>query len=184
LARASVSWALRFSTYKVVTVYRKSSKGTAEIETRAHKLPPRLRSALILVDGKRSDVDLQALIGPAAADTLATLARDGFVEVISVADTKRAAPPSPVATAAAAPTGPATAPPSTTSASDLTLRRREAVRAINELLGPMGETLSIRIERARSLDELRTLLEQALPVIAGARGRDAAQALAERFSDL
>lgn len=166
----------------MVTVYRKSSKGTAEIETRAHKLPPRLRSALILVDGKRSDVDLQALIGAAAAETLSALAGDGFIEVISVADTKRAVAPVPTATAAAA--GPVTAPPSTTSASDLTLRRREAVRAVNELLGPMGETLSIKLERARSIDELRTVLEQALPVIAGARGRDAARAFAERFNDL
>lgn len=166
----------------MVTVYRKSSKGTAEIETRAHKLPPRLRSALILVDGKRSDVDLQALIGAAAAETLSALAGDGFIEVISVADTKRAAAPAPAVAAAAA--GPVTAPPSTTSASDLTLRRREAVRAVNELLGPMGESLSIKLERARSIDELRTLLEQALPVIAGARGRDAARAFAERFNDL
>lgn len=169
----------------MVTVYRKSAKGTAEIETRAHKLPPRLRSALILVDGKRSDVDLQALIGAVAADTLSALAGDGFIEVISVADTKRAAPLSPAVTAVtAAPTGPATAPPSTTSSSDLTLRRREAVRAVNELLGPMGETLSIKLERARSIDELRALLEQALPVIAGARGRDAARAFADRFNDL
>lgn len=172
----------------MVTVYRKTAKGTAEIETRAHRLPPRLRSALILVDGKRSDGDLRALIGAAGDDALRALAGDGFIEVISVADTTRAMPAStavaaaPAAATAAA--GPSTVAPSTTSSTDVALRRREAVRAVNELLGPMGESLSIRLERAKSIDELRKLLEQALPVIAGARGRDAARAFADRFSDL
>lgn len=169
----------------MVTVYRKTAKGTAEIETRAHRLPPRLRSALILVDGKRSDGDLRALIGAAGDDALRSLADDGFIEVISVADTKRAAPGPAAAPPAAAPAAdPGTAAPSTTSSADVALRRREAVRAVNELLGPMGESLSIRLERAKSIDELRKLLEQALPVIAGARGRDAARAFADRFSDL
>ncbi len=36
-------------------VYRMTAKGVAEIETQAHRLLPRLRSALILVDGKKSD---------------------------------------------------------------------------------------------------------------------------------
>ena len=97
------------------------------------------------------------------------------------ADVKRAVQ---APAAAASNAGPSTSPPSTTTSSDVTLRRREAVRAVNELLGPMGESLSIRLERAKTIDELRTLLEQALPVIVGARGRDAARAFADRFSDL
>lgn len=165
----------------MVTVYRKTAKGATEVETRAHKLPPRLRSALILVDGKRSDTDLRALIGPAGDESLQILAEGGFIDVFSVADVKRAVQ---APAAAASNAGPSTSPPSTTTSSDVTLRRREAVRAVNELLGPMGESLSIRLERAKTIDELRTLLEQALPVIAGARGRDAARAFAERFNDL
>ncbi len=165
----------------MVTVYRKTAKGATEVETRAHKLPPRLRSALILVDGKRSDTDLRALIGPAGDESLQILAEGGFIDVFSVADVKRAVQ---APAAAASNAGPSTSPPSTTTSSDVTLRRREAVRAVNELLGPMGESLSIRLERAKTIDELRTLLEQALPVIVGARGRDAARAFADRFSDL
>ena len=165
----------------MVTVYRKTAKGATEVETRAHKLPPRLRSALILVDGKRSDTDLRALIGPAGDESLQILAEGGFIDVFSVAAVTRAVQ---APAAAASNAGPSTSPPSTTTSSDVTLRRREAVRAVNELLGPMGESLSIRLERAKTIDELRTLLEQALPVIVGARGRDAARAFADRFSDL
>ena len=39
----------------MATVYRKTDKGRNEIETRANRLLPRLRSALIVVDGQRND---------------------------------------------------------------------------------------------------------------------------------
>jgi WD40 repeat protein len=35
------------------TIYRKTAKGQSEIETRVHRLAPRFRSLLILVDGRR-----------------------------------------------------------------------------------------------------------------------------------
>ena len=35
------------------TIFRKTAKGTSEVETRANRLPPRLRAALILVDGRQ-----------------------------------------------------------------------------------------------------------------------------------
>ena len=44
------------------TVYRKTAKGMAEIETRVHRLAPRLRGALILVDGRKTDDELATLI--------------------------------------------------------------------------------------------------------------------------
>ena len=39
-------------------IFRKTAKGISEIETREHRLTPRVRNALILVDGRR---DLAAL---------------------------------------------------------------------------------------------------------------------------
>ena len=64
------------------TVYRKSAKGQTEIETRVHRLPPRLRGALILVDGKSSDDDLVKLIPAEPQATLAHLLAEGFIEVV------------------------------------------------------------------------------------------------------
>ncbi len=46
----------------MATIYRKTAKGHSEIETRAHRLAPRLRSALIMVDGRRSDDEVRKLI--------------------------------------------------------------------------------------------------------------------------
>ena len=52
------------------TIYRKTPKGQAEVETRADRLPPRLRGALILVDGRRSEDDLTKLVPNDAAQVL------------------------------------------------------------------------------------------------------------------
>ena len=55
------------------TIYRKTEKGQAEIATRQFKLVPRLRSALILIDGKRNDEELRKLIAAQAEETLQAL---------------------------------------------------------------------------------------------------------------
>lgn len=180
------------------TVYRKSAKGLSEIETRAHRLPPRLRSALILVDGKRSDDDLRAMLSQQAEETLAALAAEGFIEEVAVVAPAPAAASRKVAVAAgdssvfpissgAAPTLPPGVPSTLAVSippSELASRKRDATRAINDLLGPMGESLSLKIEKARTGEEFRQVLEAALPIIASARGRSEATAFAARFSDL
>jgi hypothetical protein len=175
-------------------IYRKTAKGVAEIETRAHRLPPRMRSALIFVDGKRSDTELASMIQQQATETLHALAGQGFIEVLTVA----AGPVAPGSVAAAAlrpsapnapnaPNAPAPLPaaaPVASPAPDLQARRREAVRAVNDLLGPAGESAALRLERARNLDELRLALSAALQTIGAARGRQVAEGFAARFADL
>jgi len=172
-------------------IYRKTAKGVAEIETRAHRLTPRMRSALILVDGKRSDAKLAAMIQQQATETLHALAGQGFIEVLTIASAP-AAPAAPVAPATPAsraavplrpPAPPAVAAPAS-AVPDLQARRREAVRAVNDLLGPTGESAAIRLERARNFDELRAALSTAMQTIGAARGRQAAEAFAARFADI
>lgn len=92
------------------TIYRKTAKGQTEIETRAHRLAPRFRSLLILVDGRRSDADLEKLMPQAGAQALDALVEGGFIELISLTDTHpRLQPIAPLPTAAAP--APPPAPP-------------------------------------------------------------------------
>jgi hypothetical protein len=160
------------------TIYRKSAKGLREIETREHRLPPRLRSALILVDGKRSDAELNAMVMQ-PAQTLAALLEQGFIEVAGTTAVREASRPATAPAAAAAPGRTAAA-----GVADFESRRRAAVRELNELLGPAAESLAIRIEKAKSLEELRPLLVHGAQMIAGFRGRGAAEAFAARFVDV
>lgn len=147
------------------SLYRKTAKGSAEIETRAHRLPPRLRSALILVDGKRSDVQLHPLIPQQPEQTLQALLEQGFIEAVAPAPP----PPSPREQPSPSP-------------ADFAQQRRDAVRLLSQALGPAADTLAIRMERARTAAELRPLLAAAVQAIGTMRGRAAAEDYAARFN--
>lgn len=161
----------------MATLYRKTPKGQAEIETRAHRLSPRVRGALILVDGQRDSAALAQLVGAQAAESLALLAAEGFVELVGGAapPPPSAAPTAPVASAAPTRTAEAAvvAPAAAATPADFEKLRRQAVRALTEIIGPMAEPLAIRMERARTLAELQPLLALAQETIANTRGRQA-----------
>jgi|CXWK01.1.fsa_nt_gi hypothetical protein len=154
----------------MATIYRKTPKGQAEIETRAHHLPPRLRTPLIMVDGKRSVDELRKLITNQPDECLVALLEQGFIEAAEVATApKPTAPPAPAA------------PASGTITPGVDALRRQAVRELNELLGPMGEAVAIKLEGAKSLEQLRHSLGIARDILANSRGAGAANAFAARY---
>ena len=155
-------------------VYRKTAKGVAEIETRAHRLVPRQRGALILVDGKRSDDELAPLVGSDAAATLASLLGDGFIEVLAtLAERAAEAAPDRVADRAS---------DRRSSGRAFETLRRDAVRSLNDQLGPAGETVAIDLERAKTPAELQRLLLLGVKVLRDFRGVAVAEAFAARFT--
>lgn len=151
--------------------YAKTSDGQHEIDTRARRLSPRLRSALILVDGKRTDEELAKLIQQ-PEETLQTLLEAGLITVIARSTPKESQREKVVAEA---PPAPAPIP------EDFAVQRREAVRVVNDLLGPQAETLALKLERAGDMIQLREALERAVAYIANARGGGAAAQFAARF---
>jgi hypothetical protein len=155
----------------MATIYRKTPKGQAEIETRAHHLPPRLRTPLIMVDGKRSAEDLRKLIANQPDECLYALLEQGFIEAVEVATTRPA--PTPVAR-------PAPAADAALSAEADALRR-QAVRELNDLLGPVAEAIAIKLEGAKTLEQLRHSLGIARDVLANSRGAAAANAFGSKF---
>ena len=159
----------------MAVVYRKTSKGIAEIETRAHRLVPRLRGALILIDGKRTDEELAAMILADPAGALSTLLSDGFIEVFAtLAD--RPAEPKPTPAAAAA----AQAKPG--AADSIDTLRREAARQLGHQLGPLADDIALKIESAKSMSALQPLLVQGAQMLQRLKGTGAAQAFATRFN--
>jgi hypothetical protein len=171
----------------MATIYRKTAKGHSEIETRAHRLSPRLRSVLIMVDGRRSDDDVRKLIPQHGDETLRLLDEQGFIEIIGI--TQDLAAPraingavAPRPAEAAAPETPPPAAPAVPPR-DFEATRAQAVRLFTDMVGPMAEALAIKMERARSPDELRTLVQTAQRVIGNARGGKAAADYGTRFLD-
>lgn len=159
-------------------IFRKTAQGVTEVETRAHRLPPRIRGTLILVDGKRDVDDLRALVSGHADETLRFLSEHGFIE--SVGETARPQAP-PTVPQPLAPLAPA-APPRPSA--NFEAVRRVIVRAINDELGPPGESLAIRVERCRTPEELRPLVAQGVQLVLAARGRAASEAFAARLPSL
>ena len=156
-------------TWVLDTLFRKTAKGVDEIQTRMYRLQPRLRSALILVDGRRRGQELRPLILSEPEATLRTLAEQGFIEPTE--------PPAPLQPAPLAAQTPAV-----TAGESFEAQRRVAVRLLNDLLGPAAETLAIRMERARNLEEWRPHLAAAVQAIGNLRGIAAAEAFAARFA--
>lgn len=162
-------------------VYRKTAKGVNEIATRALRLGPRQRSALILVDGRKTDAELAPLILADPAGTLASLLADGFIEVLAtLADRPPDRAAEPLADRKAAPVATASRAAATGDAAFESLRR-DAVRALNDQLGPAAELVAVKIERAKSMPELQPLLVQAAKLVRSMRGGAAAEAFAARF---
>lgn len=159
----------------MAAVYKKTAKGQSEIETRANRLVPRLRSALILVDGRRTDEELRTLILAQADETLATLEEQGYIE--QIAQTPPAAPRS-------AQEGPPSGAPTSgdrPSARKLDDTRRQAVRFLTDHLGPVAEPLAIKIERAKDWTELAAQLEMAEHYLRAGRGAALADEFAQKF---
>lgn len=154
-------------------ILRKTDKGVDEIATRANHLVPRLRTALILVDGSRNEAELGQLIKQHPTETLEELLTLGYIEVAAVVEppAKKAAD-EPAAKKAAPAAG-------EKSFADF---RAEAVRAFNDLTGPAGEALAMKMEKASSREQLGPLLQSAFQIIGNARGNQAATEFKARFA--
>lgn len=160
------------------TIYRKTAKGQAEIETRAHRLSPRLRGALILVDGHRSEAELAKLIPVEPATALSTLLAEGFIDVFAILANRASITtvdvPLPGPDSGPVPLSPAAAP-------SIESIKRDTVRFLNDKLGPTAESLAVRIERTKTMTELMPLLAQATQTLRSFGGAAVSEEFIARF---
>ncbi len=93
------------------------------------------------------------------------------------------AQPAGAATPAAPPSA-AIAPAAAAPQPDLPALRRRVVRLLLDAIGPHGDELALRLERSRSLDELRALIPAAASVVEAVAGRGASASFLERVARL
>jgi hypothetical protein len=158
----------------MASVYRKTPKGLSEIETRANRLTPRLRTSLILVDGRRSDEQLRTMIQVNPDEVLSSLLTDGYIEVIAITPAPRPAAPATAGTATNGHT-------SGSAPRNLEDVRRQAVRFLNDHLGPSAESVALKIEKSNSWDELKPNLEMAEHFLRAGRGAATARDFEVKF---
>jgi hypothetical protein len=154
-------------------IYHKTQKGTEAIADRHSGLAPRLRSLLIMVDGKRTYAELTTMAA-ALGDPgrLSELEAEGLVEPAVVEEKTMPAALEP----AGAPQQP-TAAAAPQRAANLAQAQRFSSHLLEHLLGPMAEPLCIKIEGARDLADFVAVIKRARELVREIKG----SAEAERF---
>ena len=142
------------------TRWSKTEAGRNEIQQRTRKLPAGLRSILLLVDGQRSDDELQAMMSGLHApdDALGQLAADGLIERRSGAASMLAA--------VTATKAPALAMTSAERYNMLYARITDDIRAH---IGLKGYFLQLKVERCATADDLEALLPDVATAMTKAR---------------
>jgi hypothetical protein len=137
-------------------VFHKTEAGAHEVSASSRHLAPKLRRALILVDGTKTVADLAPMFRPGEVDAILTeLQAGGFVTLAggALAPVTAAAPDAAGAT------------PSAIAPQHFEEVRRRAMREISDRLGPNGDTLALKIERCRTPEELRMALLEAEKIL-------------------
>lgn len=151
------------------TLFAKTDQGREALTSRPPNLGPRLRSLLIMVDGKRPVGEIDKLLGGegSAAPLLEQLQAAGWVAQVDAAgypvlhaigSAAQAAAPDQATVSAdlSSPVAVANAAPAPTL--PFSEARRMVVRFINDQLGPMGEPLAMRIEACKTPADLQIAL--------------------------
>lgn len=153
-------------------IWAKTEAGRAEMQTKALIKERVQRNLLLLIDGQKSEEMLLANLSGVTRDDFATLQMLGLIEpVAGKAGTRPAAAPAAAAPAAAAP---AAAP----EAQEFDYRTFTATltQLISKELGLRGFTLTLAVEKAGTIEELRDVAERALTQIRERKGDATADA--------
>ncbi|MFA9217769.1 MAG: hypothetical protein ACEQSK_11775 [Sphingomonadaceae bacterium] len=161
-------------------IYDKTAKGREEIATRHYQLAPRLRTLLVLIDGRKTEQELLhnvAGLGLTAASIAELLALGHIILATSYASITAAPEPTPPAPAPAP--APALAP-----AQQFQSLYEFYNKTIRSNIGLRGFTLQLKVEKAASVDDLRALRHPFLEAVIKAKGSDIARTLAEQLDRL
>jgi hypothetical protein len=182
----SAGYLLRWKTMSMTNpVFDKTEKGREEIATRKHHLAPRLRTLLVLIDGKQSkDELLKKVAGIGLGEEgIEELANNGFIEI-------PASQPATMVAAAVQPKQPAMAAP---APADAILPEGENqfqavyhfyTETIKSTIGLRGYGLQLKVEKAATIDDFRALRQPYLEAVLKAKGNEMARSLRSRLDQL
>lgn len=173
-------------TAMTTSIFDKTDKGREEISTRKYQLASRLRTLLLLVDGKSSAHDLLQKVTGISEQNIADLLKDGFIQAV-----KSAPAPTSVAPAPTARQVPAGVPEATGGVHEMPdgQTQFEAIynfytETIKSTIGLRGYGLQLKVEKASSLDDFRQLRQPYLEAVLKAKGSEIAKGLRLRLDEL
>jgi len=159
-------------------IYVKTPKGAAEVAARSALLTMTTRRVLIMMDGKRTVGEIATLVRPGEIEGIVSqLESAGLVQKAAAAVADKGSPVNLREAAGDAPLTVGAAVMDERELTPITLEeaKRRAARELNDRLGPEAESLAIRIEHCRSIEEFRERVREAERFVAAALGNAAAQ---------
>lgn len=176
-------------------IYFKTATGAQEIQARQMRLHPRLRSLLVLIDGKHRAgelLDTLHAVGVTEAH-FAELAELNLIDIFGSGGVAGNEAESPWATPSDdTPTEPAAGDVQTDAAAEDadagTLQRRELYRFFNdhirETLGLRGFMLQLQVEKAESVQDYQAIRDQFVTAVRKAKGETVATELQAELDQL
>jgi hypothetical protein len=157
-------------------IYDKTDKGRHEIATRSEHLAPRLRTLLLLIDGRRSEQELLANVaglGLTEAALAELLAQQYIVLSRSYAALPAVDDIAPIVTAPAL--APAVAGTLQATIAIDPVEQFQSVynfytKTIKSTIGLRGFTLQMKVEKAATIGDLRELRQPYLDAVLKAKG--------------
>lgn len=142
-------------------IYAKTAKGLEEMTKRTFKLPARMRTLLIMIDGKAPVADLitKSASPDEAAAYVTALLDDGFIEPKGIG-------PSQVAKPASLPTG----------VDSVEVAKRFVIHALEHALGPDADLFTAKVEATTNIGDLAHLAPKQVDIIRGVGGAKKAEA--------
>jgi pyruvate/2-oxoglutarate dehydrogenase complex dihydrolipoamide acyltransferase (E2) component len=187
----------------------KTDKGREEIASRKHGLAPRLRTLLVLIDGKHTQDDLLKQVGTLGLteQSVSDLIEGGFISFHestppAAAATPAAPAPTPAPAPAAAPEASkasTAAPASTTADAPAAVNHADILppgenqfhalynfytSTIKSTIGLRGYGLQLKVERAASIDDFRELRQAYVEAVLKSKGEEMAHSLRDRLDQL
>lgn len=172
-------------------IYDKTTKGRTEIATRQFQLPAKIRTLLVMIDGKRAITELfkQTQGLGLTQENIEYLLDEGFIaELAEPAIEVSPAQADATATAMPADPTPVLAPGAPAPGMD-EAKRLQALHnffnsTIKSTLGLRGFSLQLKAERAASLSEFEALRRPYIEGVFKAKGREMAISLRDRLDQL
>ena len=165
-------------------IFDKTDEGREEIATRKHHLPMKLRTLLVMVDGKQSDEELLKKVGGLGLneESFSELAAAGLIELTAqpLPSTAAAIPVAPAAEAQPAPT----APVQMDSAAQFQAIYQFYTETIKSMIGLRGYALQLKVEKAASIDDFRALRDPYLEAVLKSKGNEITRSLGARLNQL
>ncbi|WP_442782274.1 hypothetical protein [Collimonas fungivorans] len=177
-------------------IFDKTDRGRTEIATRGQAVAPRLRTLLLLVDGKTSNEELLRKVAGLGLgqEHLDELLQAGLIQASADSGSAKASTgSSPTPTPTEAPASRSVPPPAAPISAEQVLppgqTQFEAIYhfyndTIKSMIGLRGYGLQLKVERASSIQDFRELRQQYLEAVLKAKGEEIARSLRGRLDQL